>query len=350
MTHHPYLVIEGVIGVGKTTLARYLQEALQAELLLEVFEENPFLSDFYADRERHAFQTETFFLLSRYHQQHAVIPQIIARQPLISDYLFDKSWLFAHLNLINDEWAVYDNLYHTLAERIPPPSQVVYLRASVDTLMERIAIRDRAYERNMPREYIASLHQAYDAFFNDYPQPNLLTIETDPLNIVHDPDARQAVIGQIKQTLAEGAYQPRLPHLKPEPSPLEPAFLKDGPRRLPEYQVFHQALDQAKGFTPELYLNYILLIEEIGELGKEFARMWGQQNALQQNGADPAESLNRVLADHKPHLEGELADCLAYLLKLANYTGIDLETAYINKMLHNLDRTWPKKPGLAHLE
>src|SRR5512136_940416 len=148
---HPYIAIEGAIGVGKTTLARFLGEGLSAELLLEVFEENPFLSDFYADRARYAFQTQIFFLLSRYRQQHSVIANTISRMPLVSDYLFAKDWLFAHLNLAGDELAMYERVHAILGEQIPAPALVVYLKASTDTLLQRIAHRDRPYERKMAR-------------------------------------------------------------------------------------------------------------------------------------------------------------------------------------------------------
>ncbi|HJW84121.1 MAG TPA: deoxynucleoside kinase, partial [Anaerolineae bacterium] len=138
MPRYPYIAVEGVIGVGKTTLVRLLSKDFSAEPLLEVFEENPFLSDFYADRARYAFQTQIFFLLSRYRQQHEVIPRALARRPLISDYTFAKDSLFAHLNLGGDELAVYEKLHSALAEKIPKPSLLVYLRASLDTLMARI--------------------------------------------------------------------------------------------------------------------------------------------------------------------------------------------------------------------
>jgi deoxyguanosine kinase len=125
-----YIAIEGVIGVGKTTLARLLQPSLKTELLLEVFEENPFLSNFYADRERYAFQTQMFFLLSRYRQQRSAVPQILADgQGLISDYTFEKDALFAQINLKGDELEMYFRLHEALAEKIPLPNLVVYLRA-----------------------------------------------------------------------------------------------------------------------------------------------------------------------------------------------------------------------------
>ncbi|MEZ0397123.1 MAG: deoxynucleoside kinase [Anaerolineales bacterium] len=181
-----YIAIEGVIGVGKTTLARLLQPRFDAELLLEVFEENPFLSDFYADRERYAFQTQIFFLLSRYHQQHRTVPEILARgRPLISDYTFAKDSLFARINLKNDELSVYQQVHEALAEKITRPDLLVYLRASTDTLMQRIAMRDRSYERNMERAYIETLNQTYEEFFSKpYDDTPVLTIDTDPLDFV----------------------------------------------------------------------------------------------------------------------------------------------------------------------
>jgi len=119
-----YIAIEGVIGVGKTTLARLLRPHLNAELVLEVFEENPFLAPFYADPERYAFQTQIFFLLSRYRQQQTLREQV-GRNRIISDYLFDKDRLFARLNLQGDELNTYETLYEALSERIPRPDLVV---------------------------------------------------------------------------------------------------------------------------------------------------------------------------------------------------------------------------------
>ena len=148
-----YICIEGVIGVGKSTLTRLLARPFGSETLLEVVEENPFLQDFYADRARYAFQTETFFLLSRYRQQQAVVRPIVGTRNLVSDYLFAKNRLFASLNLHGDEWELFLQLYRTLAERVQTPDLVVYLQADVDTLMSRIAQRDRPFERNMDRDY-----------------------------------------------------------------------------------------------------------------------------------------------------------------------------------------------------
>lgn len=198
-----YIAIEGVIGVGKTTLARLLQPRFDAELLLEVFEENPFLSDFYSDRERYAFQTQIFFLLSRYHQQHRTVPELLARgRPLLSDYTFAKDSLFARINLKNDELSVYCQVHEALAEKITLPDLLVYLRASTDTLMQRIALRDRAYERNMERAYIETLNQTYEEFFSrPYDDTPVLTIDTDPLDFVRHPEHLDLIESRIRAAL-----------------------------------------------------------------------------------------------------------------------------------------------------
>jgi len=212
MPEYPYIAIEGGIGVGKTTLARLLQKDFNAELLLEVFEENPFLSDFYADREKYAFQTQIYFLLSRY-QQHRVIEEIIGRAPLISDYTFAKDRLFAHLNLRGDELALYEQIHAILAARIPVPNLVVFLRADTDVLMERIAFRDRPYERDMDRDYIDSLRQVYERFFSTYDQAPVLTIDTNEINFVRNPQDLRVIVGRIRAALEKGVRQASLLNL-----------------------------------------------------------------------------------------------------------------------------------------
>ncbi|MCR4405371.1 MAG: deoxynucleoside kinase [Anaerolineae bacterium] len=209
MPEYPYIAIEGGIGVGKTTLARLIQKDFNAELLLEVFEENPFLSDFYADREKYAFQTQIYFLLSRY-QQHRVIEEIIGRAPLISDYTFAKDRLFAHLNLRGDELALYEQIHAILAARIPVPNLVVFLRADTDVLMERIAFRDRPYERDMDRDYIDGLRQAYERFFSTYDQAPVLSIDTNEINFVRNPQDLRVIVGQIRAALEKGVRQASL--------------------------------------------------------------------------------------------------------------------------------------------
>ncbi len=208
-----YLAIEGVIGVGKTTLARLLQPAFQADVLLEVFEENPFLSGFYSDRQRYAFQTQIFFLLSRYHQQRRSVPSILAAGTnLIADYTFEKDALFARINLGGDELETYDQVHEALAGKIPLPDLVVYLRADIDTLMERITLRDRPYERNMERDYIAELNEAYETFFADHRSRRspVLALDTNHLDYVHNPEDLKWVEDRIRQALKIAPFQPEL--------------------------------------------------------------------------------------------------------------------------------------------
>lgn len=207
-----YIAIEGVIGVGKTTLARLLQSTFKAQVLLEVFEENPFLASFYTDRERYAFQTQIFFLLSRYHQQKAVPTLLKSGDHLISDYTFEKDCLFAGINLAGDEYDVYYQVHEALAEKIPLPDLIVYLRADTDILMQRIANRDRPYERNMERDYIGQLNQAYEDFFGEsHNGSQILVIDTNDLNYVANPEDLKWVADRIHQTLKLPPFQGELP-------------------------------------------------------------------------------------------------------------------------------------------
>ena len=213
-----YVAIEGVIGVGKTTLARLLQPAFQSSLVLEVFEENPFLSDFYSDRQRYAFQTQIFFLLSRYYQQRRSVPEILKQgEPLITDYTFAKDALFARINLIGDELEMYYRVHDALAEKIPLPNLIVYLRADTDVLMQRIASRDRPYERNMERDYIDQLNHAYDSFFIENQARNVagnvtvLTLDTNELDYIRRVDDLKWVENRIRQSLKQVPFQASLP-------------------------------------------------------------------------------------------------------------------------------------------
>lgn len=208
-----YIAIEGVIGVGKTTLARLLQPAFEAEVLLEVFEENPFLSDFYSDRARYAFQTQIFFLLSRYRQQNNNVPSILeSRKNLISDYTFAKDALFAGINLKGDELEMYHKVHEALGEKIPKPDLLVYLQATTDTLMSRIAFRDRPYERQMERSYINELNMAYEEFFSKpFDHTPILKIDTNELNIIQNAEHVKFIENRIRETLGLAPYQPALP-------------------------------------------------------------------------------------------------------------------------------------------
>jgi deoxyguanosine kinase len=206
-----YLAIEGVIGVGKTSLARLLQPTFGGELLLEVFEENPFLSDFYADRRRYAFQTQIFFLLSRYRQQREAVPNALAKGNLIADYTFEKDALFARLNLDGDELDTYFRLHEALAERIPRPDLTVYLRVDTEIAMRRIATRDRSYERNMDRAYMDDLNRAYEEFFGDHTSGPVMVVDSNSLDFVARPEHLAYIVNRIRDTLGIPPFQPQLP-------------------------------------------------------------------------------------------------------------------------------------------
>jgi len=208
-----YIAIEGVIGVGKTTLARLLAPSFQADVLLEVFEENPFLSDFYGDRQRYAFQTQIFFLLSRYHQQRRKVHELLeGGKSLISDYTFAKDSLFARINLQGDELDMYGRVHEALAEKIIMPDLLVYLRADTSVLMQRIAMRDRSYERNMDGNYIDQLNQAYDDFFSKpYNSTPILVIDSNPLDFVRQNEHLNLIENRIRETLKLSPFQTELP-------------------------------------------------------------------------------------------------------------------------------------------
>jgi deoxyadenosine/deoxycytidine kinase/NTP pyrophosphatase (non-canonical NTP hydrolase) len=332
-----YIVFEGAIGVGKTTLARMIREEFETELLLEVFEENPFLAKFYQDRARYAFQTQMFFLLSRYRQQRNQVPQLLNRGALIADYMFAKDRLFAQLNLAGDEWDVYQQIHRALAEQIPNPDLIVYLQADTETLMGRIAQRDRPYERDMDLGYINTLRQTYEQFFIDQQEIPILFIDTNPLNFVTRQDDFQLIVERIRSVLQEGDFQQPIPQLG---VPLQSEDLLSQGRPLADFQRFHVELDRAKNFDTDVYFNYLCLSEEIGELGSELANLWREEHLRRAQGTPTQQAKQQAMTQRRAMVREELADCMAYLLKLANYAGIDLETAYLEKMRENQDRVW----------
>lgn len=345
MNHTFYIAIEGPIGVGKTTLARILSKALNTELLLEVFEENPFLARFYEDRERYAFQTQIFFLLSRYRQQSDVIPRVLQHSPLVSDYLFAKDRIFAHLNLRGDELAVYEQLHNALAVHIPVPDLVVYLKASTDVLMERIAFRDRPYERNMSRSYIEDLRRAYEEFFATYAEAPVLSLDTNNLNLVSDMEARARVIAQVRAALREGVLERPLPGMLPEVRPVQERPPITGRRRLKDFQAWHRELDREKGFPRDPYENVLALVGEVGELAEVIHRIYTLEARYRAQIGNGAEARERAVQEVMDDLAEEMADVLAFLLKLANNFGLDLEEAYVEKMEHNWERIWKTAGG-----
>jgi deoxyadenosine/deoxycytidine kinase len=194
------VVVEGTIGVGKTSLARLLSEELPARLLLEVVEENPFLSSFYADAERYAFQTETFFLLSRFRQHSDLAQSALFHPHTVADYVFDKTFLFASLNLRGDEFELYRTLFQQLRSRLPLPDLAVYLRADPTVLLSRIAKRGRPFESDIRAEYLARISEAYDEYFASAPFP-VEVIDAGAIDFVARDTDRRAIIDRVSTAL-----------------------------------------------------------------------------------------------------------------------------------------------------
>jgi deoxyadenosine/deoxycytidine kinase len=184
MAKAKYIVVEGPIGVGKTSLARILATELQARTVFERVEDNPFLPKFYKARETYAFQNQTFFLLNRYHQQLELCQQDLFNHNTVADYLFAKDNIFAALTLSNEELKLYQQIYALLTTRVPKPDVVVYLQARPEVLYKRVKKRDKSFERGVTFEYLAEVAQAYNRFFFNYDETPLLVVNTSDIDFV----------------------------------------------------------------------------------------------------------------------------------------------------------------------
>ena len=179
-----YVVVEGPIGVGKTSLARRLAKHYEATALLEKPEENPFLARFYENPARHALATQLFFLFQRTNEVRDLAQMDLFRASIVADYLFDKDVLFARLNLSDDEFALYQTIYHNLAPQVPAPDLVIYLQASPEALVERVHRRAASYERQIADSYLTRLAQAYSDFFYHYDTAPVFIVNSENLNFV----------------------------------------------------------------------------------------------------------------------------------------------------------------------
>ncbi|MBT3250283.1 MAG: deoxynucleoside kinase [Candidatus Marinimicrobia bacterium] len=206
-TYH--IAIEGTIGVGKSSLANILAEKLDARVILEEFEENPFLSEFYNDPERFAFQTQLFFLLSRYRQQLDLQQTELFSQRIISDYMFAKDRLFASLNLDDKEMSLYNSVANLLEKNIIYPDLVIFLQSDTDRLMENIKYRGRDYEMSIDWNYIDALNQIYNEYFFRYNKSPLLIINTNDLDFVNRNEDLNEILEFIrKPVLGTKFYNP----------------------------------------------------------------------------------------------------------------------------------------------
>ena len=197
-----YVAIEGTIGVGKTSLANLLCEKLGAKLVLESFEDNPFLSDFYDDPERHAFQTQLWFLLQRYQQQQELRQIDMFQNLVITDYMFVKDRLFASLNLSEKEMSLYDTVANMMEKNVIHPDLVIFLQADTDTLMKNISTRGREFEKNLSEDYLDALNQVYNEYFFRYQDTPLVIINTNNIDFVNNNEDLEEMINYIRKPVA----------------------------------------------------------------------------------------------------------------------------------------------------
>jgi len=193
-----YIVVEGPIGVGKTSLAQRLADHLGADILLEKPQDNPFLERFYQDPQRHAMSTQLFFLFQRINELRDQAQMDLFNTRTVSDYLFEKDALFARLNLSDDEYKLYQNIYQSLAPQAPTPDLVIYLQASTDTLFERVHRRGRGYERSVSNDYLNRLGNSYGEFFHQYEEAPLMMVNSENLNFVDNDDDFKLLLQRIE--------------------------------------------------------------------------------------------------------------------------------------------------------
>lgn len=195
--NHEYIVVEGPIGVGKTSLARRLAQTLEATEVLEGAEENPFLPRFYEDPRNAALPTQLFFLFQRARQLQQLRQSDIFRPRRVADFLFEKDRLFASLNLDDDELALYEQVYDKLVPEVPAPDLVIYLQAPVEVLMHRVARRGVSYEQAIDTAYLADLSDAYTRFFHRYEQAPLLIVNAAEIDLVQGQRSYELLLEQI---------------------------------------------------------------------------------------------------------------------------------------------------------
>ena len=200
-----YLAVDGPIGVGKTTLVEMLTRRFDGVKVLEDVE-NPFLDDFYKDRPGSAFQTELYFLLSRFKQQQDVVQRELFERLVVSDYSFQKNRVFAYLNLTDDELMLFDKLYNLLEPQVPEPDVVLYLVADLDTCMERIKKRGRSFEKEISTDYMSELLDAYNHYYHYYERTPLLVLDTREMNFPNREEDFEELVQRLSRPIKGTEY------------------------------------------------------------------------------------------------------------------------------------------------
>jgi deoxyguanosine kinase len=200
-----YVAVDGPIGVGKTTLVELLARRYEGVKILEDVD-NPFLPDFYQDRPGAAFQTELYFLLSRYKQQQEIAQRELFDKLLVADYTFQKNRIFAYLNLSDDELMLFDKLFALLEPQVPVPDLVIHLVADVGTCMERIRRRARSFEKTLSEEYLSELIDAYNHYYHYYDRSPLLVVDTRHMNFPHRPEDFEELLHRLARPIKGTEY------------------------------------------------------------------------------------------------------------------------------------------------
>lgn len=203
---YPYIVVEGPIGSGKTTLAKMLVDAFPVDYLSEKAEANPFLPRFYQDAQRYSLPTQLFFLFQRANQIKDISQRDMFANPIVADFFLEKDPIFARLNLDDEEYALYHQIYHHLQLKAPRPDLVIYLQTPIDALMERIEERNVSYEQEIPREYIERLANAYSEFFHNYDASPVLIVNNEKLNILKNKEAFDLLLSRVDQIKSQREY------------------------------------------------------------------------------------------------------------------------------------------------
>ncbi|MFH2036700.1 MAG: deoxynucleoside kinase [Candidatus Zixiibacteriota bacterium] len=206
MSEPNYIAIEGVIGAGKTTLAKMLAEELEAEPLLDDAMNNPFIIDFYKDKKRHAFSAQLFFLLTRYQQQQNLLERDLFAQRIVADYSFIRDHIFATVNLSQRELFLYEKILPLLQANIPKPDLTIYLQTSAPILLQRVKKRNFGFEKAIDYTYVQELNEAFNYFFFHYDESPLLVVKTDDIDFVQNSDDFQNLVELIKKPITGKKY------------------------------------------------------------------------------------------------------------------------------------------------